>query len=48
MYRGRWGKAVMRGKGFFASVAKLRKANTFTWPIAAIDNKTNWHKKWVI
>ena len=32
----------------FAILAKLKMAKISTWPTAAIDNKTNWHKKWVI
>ena len=31
-------------KRFFVIIAKLKMAKTFTWPTAAIDNKTNWHK----
>ena len=35
-------------RGFFAIIAKLRMARTFTWLTAVLDNKTNWHKKWAI
>ena len=35
-------------KRFFAILAKLQMAKTFTWPTAAIDNNTNWDKKWTL
>ena len=43
---GQWGHAGQ--SGFLPYSQNLKWQKTFTWPTAAIDNNTNWDKKWVI
>ena len=37
-----------RQRGFLPLSQNEEWQRTFTWPTPALDNKTNWHRKWAI